>query len=483
MPLVRLPVCILFEPRMCLYSSKIPIFAKIENTELLFMSFDNNGENFELIAKTFEGLEDVLAGELQRLGAHDIRKGRRMVSFTGDKRLMYKANFALRTAVKILKPIKHFEAKNADEVYEAVKDVRWEDYLDESGSFAVDSVTFGEEFTHSKFVSYRVKDAIADYYREKSGKRPSVKISSPDLQLNMHIAGTSCTLSLDSSGESLHRRGYRQEAVEAPLNEVLAAGMIMMTGWDGQCDLVDPMCGSGTILIEAAMIARNIAPGLFRKEYAFEKWRDFEPELFEEIYNDDSEERDFEHKIYGYDISRKAIEISTANIKAARLHKDIAVAQKALEDFDWTGGKAIMITNPPYGERLTSPDLSGLYATLGEKLKHKFSGNEAWVLSYRDECFDRIGLKATEKIHLYNGALECQFRKYVIFNGKYKDFKSTEDNAGTLPERPAGRNDAKPERTPYRRDRRTTDAGEGQRRLGRERKSYKEYGKKNNKKQ
>ena len=244
-------------------------------------------QQFEMIAKTFQGLEEVLAKELTALGANDIAIGRRMVSFTGDKAMLYKANFCLRTAIRILKPIKHFEARDADEVYEQVKAIEWEQYLDTEKTFAVDAVVFSEEFRHSKFVSYKVKDAIVDYFREKCGNRPGVRVNKPDVLLNIHIAENNCTLSLDSSGESLHRRGYRQEAVEAPLNEVLAAGMILMTGWNGDCDLIDPMCGSGTIPIEAALIARNIAPGVFRQEYAFEKWKDFDRELFDDIYNVD----------------------------------------------------------------------------------------------------------------------------------------------------------------------------------------------------
>ena len=271
-------------------------------------------QSFEMIAKTFQGLEETLAQELTSLGADEIQIGRRMVSFCGDKEMMYKANFCLRTAIRILKPIKHFVAKNADEVYEQIKAIHWEDYLDVDKTFAVDAVVFSEEFRHSKFVSYKVKDAIVDYFRDAYNKRPSVRISKPDVLLNIHIAETKCTLSLDSSGESLHRRGYRQEAVEAPLNEVLAAGMILMTGWHGECDLIDPMCGSGTIPIEAALIARNIAPGVFRKEFAFEKWIDFDQELFDKIYNDDSQEREFDHKIYGYDNNPKANEIANLNL-------------------------------------------------------------------------------------------------------------------------------------------------------------------------
>ena len=393
------------------------------------------GTEFELIAKTFQGLEQVLAGELTDLGANNIEIGRRMVSFTGDKELMYRANFALRTAIRILKPIKHFKAESADEVYDAVKSVDWSLYLNNETSFAVDSVVFSKEFRHSKFVAYKVKDAIVDYFREKTGTRPNISITNPDLRLNIHIAEYECTLSLDSSGESLHRRGYRQEAVEAPLNEVLAAGMILMTGWKGECDLIDPMCGSGTIPIEAALIARNIAPGVFRKEFAFEKWVDFDQDLFDSIYNDESQEREFNHKIYGYDNNPKANEIATHNVKAAGLSKEIVLKLQPFQQFEQPKEKSIIITNPPYGERISTEDLLGLYKMIGERLKHAFAGNDAWILSYRDECFDQIGLKPSIKVELYNGALECQFRKYQLFDGKYKAFRQENDGKEFKPKR------------------------------------------------
>ena len=383
-------------------------------------------EQFEMIAKTFQGLEEILAEELTTLGANDIQIGRRMVSFTGDKRMMYKANFCLRTAIRILKPIKNFTAKDADEVYNQIQAIPWEEYLDVNKTFAIDAVVFSEEFRHSKFVSYKVKDAIVDYFRNKTGKRPSVRINNPDVLLNIHIAQTTCTLSLDSSGESLHRRGYRQEQVDAPLNEVLAAGMLLMTGWRGECDLIDPMCGSGTIPIEAALIARNIAPGVFRKGFAFEKWVDFDSEMFDEIYNDDSQEREFTHKIYGYDNNPKANEIATHNIKAAGVSKDVTLKLQPFQQFEQPQEKSIIVMNPPYGERISTNDLLGLYQMIGERLKHAFVGNEAWVLSYREECFDQIGLKPSKKVPLFNGALECEFRKYEIFDGKYKEFKSQE---------------------------------------------------------
>jgi len=380
-------------------------------------------QEFELIAKTYMGLEPVLAQELTQIGANNVQTGRRMVSFTGGKELMYRANFLLRTAIRVLKPIKHFKARSADDVYDAVKKIDWSQYLDLKQTFAVDSVVFSEEFTHSKFVSYKVKDAIVDQFRENTGQRPNISVSSPDIRLNMHIADDQCTLSLDSSGESLHRRGYRQESVEAPLNEVLAAGMILMTGWRGETDFIDPMCGSGTLLIEAALIARNMAPGLFRKEYAFEKWPDFDADLFDAIYNDDSHEREFEHHIYGYDIDPKSVSTARINVKAAGLTKDVTLEMADFKDFKQPADKAIMVMNPPYGERISTPDLLGTYRMIGEVLKHQFTGNEAWVLSYREECFDQIGLKPSLKTPLYNGSLECEFRKYQMFGGRLADFR------------------------------------------------------------
>ncbi len=381
-------------------------------------------EEFEIIAKTLQGLEHVLAEELISLGANNVQIGRRMVSFTGDKEMLYRSNFALRTALRILKPIKRFRASSADEVYERVKEMDWSQYLDVSTTFAVDSVVYSNEFRHSKFVAYKVKDAIVDQFREKYGERPNIRVTNPDLQLNIHVAETDCTLSLDSSGESLHRRGYRQESVEAPLNEVLAAGIILLTGWRGECDFIDPMCGSGTLPIEAVLIAKNIAPGVYRKEYAFEKWRDFDKDLLEKIYNDDSEEREFTHKVYGYDNSRDAVLMAMRNVRAAGLSADITIAFQDFKDFTQPKERSIIVMNPPYGERLVSADLLGLYRMIGERLKHQFLDNEAWILSYREECFIAIGLKASLRTPLFNGALECELRKYQIFDGKYNEARA-----------------------------------------------------------
>jgi len=360
-----------------------------------------------------------------------------MVSFTGNKEIMYRANFQLHTAIRILKPIRHFKARTADEVYEEVRKIEWSEILDLKKSFAVDSVVFSEEFRHSKFVAYKVKDAIVDQFREKLGQRPNISVTAPDIRLNIHIAEDNCTLSLDSSGESLHRRGYRQESVEAPLNEVLAAGMILMTGWRGECDFIDPMCGSGTILIEAALIARNMSPGVFRQEYAFEKWTDFDQELFDSIYNDESQEREFEHKIYGYDIDQKAVNTARINIKAAGLSNDIIVDTADFKNFTQPKDVSIIVMNPPYGERISTPDLLGTYKMIGERLKHQFLDNDAWVLSFREECFDQIGLKPSIKIPVYNGSLECEFRKYQIFDGRFKTFREEGNEIKTDEERKA----------------------------------------------
>lgn len=378
---------------------------------------------FELIAKTFMGLEPILAQELIELGANDVQIGRRMVSFTGDKEMMYRANFQLHTAIRILKPIRHFKARSAEDVYEEVKKIDWSQYIEKGKTFSVDSVVYSDEFRNSRFVTYKVKDAIVDQFRERTGERPNISISNPDIRLHIHIADVDGTLALDSSGESLHRRGYRQESVEAPLNEVLAAGMIFMTGWKGETDFIDPMCGSGTIPIEAALIARNISPGVFRKEFAFERWPDFDAELFDMIYNDESREREFNHHIYGYDIDMKAVNTASLNVRAAGLTKDITIAQQDFQKFEQPKEKSIIVMNPPYGERISTPNLLGTYKMIGERLKHAFKGNEAWVLSYRDECFQQIGLKPSLKTPLFNGSLECEFRKYQMFDGKMKEFR------------------------------------------------------------
>lgn len=379
-------------------------------------------KEFEMIAKTFKGLEEVLAEELVALGADNIQLQRRAVSFTGNQALLYRANFHLRTASRVLKPILSFKANDADEIYNQVKKFNWEKYMSPATSFAIDSTVFSDTFRHSKFVAYRVKDAIADLFSEKYGKRPSVSIDNPKLMINVHVAQNQCTVSLDSSGDSLHKRGYREGQTEAPINEALAAGMILMTGWRGETDFIDPMCGSGTFLIEAGLIALNIPPGIYRDRFAFEEWNDFDEELFEDISNDDSCEREFEHKIYGSDVSLRAIRIAEKNVRSAGLTKYIKLDVLPLQEIDTPADKCLMVTNPPYGERINPANIGDIYKSLGTVLKHKFSGCTAWVISSEENYLYKIGLKPAQKIELLNSSLECLYCRYDIFDGKRNEF-------------------------------------------------------------
>ncbi len=381
-----------------------------------------NTKTNELIAKTFQGLEEVLAKELISLGADNVEILRRGVAFTGDLEMMYKANLHCRTALRILKPVFKFDAKDAEEVYEKVKKFDWSIYLDPAKTFAIDAVVFSDNFKHSQFLTYKVKDAIADYFSEKTGNRPSVRLVNPDVQLNIHVAQEHCTISIDSSGESLHKRGYRTAQTDAPLNEVLAAGLLLLAGWDGKTDLIDPMCGSGTILIEAAMIALNIAPGIYRSGFAFEKWNDFDQELFDRLYNDESQEREFNHKIYGSDILPKAIKIAGENVKSAGLSKYISLQTTPFQSLTVPSENALILFNPPYGERIGARNLSDLYAGIGTKLKHEFQGMTAWIITNQNEASEKIGLRPAQKIKLMNGPIDCEFRKYELFKGKRNDY-------------------------------------------------------------
>lgn len=402
----------------------------------------------QLLAKTFKGLEDVLAQELTELGANDIQKERRAVSFTGDKAMLYRANLCLRTASRVLVPIATFRAKDADAVYEQAKSIDWSEYMTAKTTFAIDATVYSETFRHSKYVTYRVKDAIADYWMARENQRPSVKVTDPDLSLNVHIANETVTISLDSSGESLHKRGYRAANTEAPINEALAAGMILMTGWRGESDFYDPMCGSGTLLIEAALIAQNIAPGIFRKGFAFEKWRDFDADLFEAIYNDDSRERAFEHHIYGSDAGYYAVQAALKNVQSANQQRFISVRQIRLEEIKQPFGvqssssegnpKAlpIVMMNPRYGERLAQDkNVFQLYQAIGTTLKHQFAGATAWIISSNEEALKCVGLKPSQKVHLLNGELDCLFCRYDLFVGTHKDFKTLHPSKESKDER------------------------------------------------
>ncbi|KGN79247.1 DNA methyltransferase [Porphyromonas cangingivalis] len=380
---------------------------------------------FKMIAKTMYGLEEILKSELESIGATEVEVGRRMVSFEGDKSTLYKANIHLRTALRVLVPMDTFEAANADEIYQYLYDnVDWSKYLTSRSTFAFDTVVFSEKFTHSKFVAYRAKDAISDYFQDREMRRPNVSVGDPDVRFHIHIANTTVTLALDSSGESLHKRGYRVGQNDAPISEVLAAGMLLQAGWDGSTDFVDPMCGSGTFLTEAALIALNIPPGIFRESYAFEKWQDFDAELLSNIL-DEWEERPFEHTIYGSDASPKAISIARANVTRAGVQKHVQLSIKSIEEYTADTKPApvgLLMTNPPYGERLRPVELEKLYGSIGSVLKHAFAGYKAWVITSNIEGFDAIGLKHFFREKLFNGSLECELRGYELFEGKRNEF-------------------------------------------------------------
>lgn len=392
-----------------------------------------------MVAKTFRGLEEVLRDELLALGAENVEIGNRMVSFAGDLEMMYRANFCCRTAVRILKPIIKFVANDTDELYDAVRDIDWSKYMSADSTFALDSTVNSSEFTHSRFVTYRVKDGIVDHFYDTVGRRPSIRISGADVLLNVHIDDNRVTISLDSSGAPLNQRGYRVEATQAPINEVLAAGIIMLTGWRGDCDFVDPMCGSGTFLIEAALIARNIYPGVFRTQYAFEKWPDFDAEIFNRVFNDDSAEREFHHRIYGGDIDPEALLIAQKNIRRAHQEDCIDLVCKDFAEWATPPPGGILITNPPYGERLNPENISQLYSSIGSTLKKYFAGYHAWILGYRDEHFADIGLKPSIKIPLLNGSLECSLNEYVLFDGAYADFRRSGGSVGKREKKSEGK--------------------------------------------
>lgn len=386
--------------------------------------------SFQMVAKTFRGLEDVLRDELLNIGAENVEIGNRMVSFEGNKEMMYRANICCRTALFILKPIVKFTASDPDELYDAVRDIEWDKYLNVDSTFSIDATINSSDFPHSKYAVYRVKDGIADYFFDKYGHRPNVCLSGADREFNVHISDNRVTISLNSSGEPLNQRGYRIETTGAPLNEVLAAGIILKTGWRGECDFADPMCGSGTLLIEAALIARNINPGIFRKDFAFEKWDDFDADLLTNIYNDDSEEKTAECKIYGGDIDPEAVLIAKKNIKAAGADNIIELKCADFAEWNVMPQAGVIVTNPPYGERLKPANIEELYSSLGTTLKTKFSGWHAWILGYKDEHFSQIGLRPSVKFPILNGSLECSLREYVLFSGPMSKFKS--DGGSTI---------------------------------------------------
>lgn len=380
-------------------------------------------ENFKMIAKTFYGFEEILSEELLKLGAQKIIKGNRNVSFYGDKGFMYKSNISLRTALKIIKPIKEFKFKDIDEYYKKIYEIKWEDYLDFNSSFLINSVVFNSKiFNNSKFTSLKAKDAIVDRFRNKFKNRPSINSFNPELKIEIHVNKNFCTISLDSSGESLHKRGYKKYNSAAPLNEVLAAGIILMSAWDKKSDLLDPMCGTGTFLIEAAMIARNIAPNLNRLAFAFEKWKDWDNELFETIEESvKSKEIEFEHKLYGFDISSAMIKKAEKNIEISDLGVDIEIVKKDfLTSIKTDNDKLHVLINPPYDKRI-SADVNQLYKKIGDTLKNNYLYSDVWIITANLEAIKSIGLKSSKKIKLFNANLESRLLNYKIYPGSKKN--------------------------------------------------------------
>ena len=379
------------------------------------------GNNFKMVAKTLFGFEPLLAKELRNLGAMDVKEGVRSVSFVGDKGFMYKANLSLRTAIKVLKPIETFKVFSEEDLYKQIYKIDWENYLDAHETLAIDATVHSEKFTHSKYVALKSKDAIVDRFREKFGKRPGVDLDYPTLRINIHIEKENCTVSLDSSGQSLHKRGYKTATNIAPINEVLAAGLLLHSGWDGQCDFLDPMCGSGTILIEAAMIACNIPPNLNKKEFGFERWKDWDEDLFEMIEASVLKKvRDFHFTIKGYDKAPSAVHKAKDNIDNANLSEFITVEH---EDFFKTEKQTErhlhMVFNPPYGERL-SIDMPEFYKSIGDTLKQSYPDTDAWFITSNLESIKHVGLRPSRKIKLFNGSLESKLLKYEIYAGSKK---------------------------------------------------------------
>lgn len=379
------------------------------------------GNNFKMVAKTLFGFEEILAKELRNLGAGNVKEGVRNVSFEGDTGFMYKANLCLRTAIKVIKPVHSFSVRSENELYRKIYAMDWSEYLSVDTTFVIDATVNSDNFTHSLYVSQKVKDAIADKFRDTDGKRPDVDVKSPDVRINIHIHKEHCNVSLDSSGRSLHHRGYRTATNIAPINEVLAAGLLLLSGWDGQCDFLDPMCGSGTMLTEAAMIACNIPANINRKEFAFEKWEDFDEALFQKIVESSLKKaREFNHKIIGYDKAPSAVRKANDNIENANLAEYISVERKNFFDTEkFTDNHLHMVFNPPYGERLNL-DMEEFYSGIGDTLKQNYPGTDAWFITSNLEALKFVGLRPSRKIKVFNSHLESRLVKYVMYEGSKK---------------------------------------------------------------
>ncbi|MBQ8046258.1 MAG: RNA methyltransferase [Bacteroidales bacterium] len=381
----------------------------------------SSSESFKMIAKTMYGLEEVLAEELRALGAKDVTPINRAVAFTGTMQTLYKANYACRTALAILKPFAEFEANNEQELYDNVYKIKWEQILDVDCKFFIESAANSKIFTNSYYAALKMKDAIVDRFRRMFGRRPTIDTENADYKFNIHINANKVTLLMNSSGESLHKRGYRQGVGIAPINEVLAAGLIQLSGWKADCHFFDPMCGSGTILIEAAMYANNIPAQYYRKKFGFMRWKEFNNSEWKGVKERlDRGIREFEYEIWGSDIDPTVIDQAEKNLRFAKLHHDVCLFPNSFEFQDAPEGECMIITNPPYGERISVEDITNLYSMIGDRFKSFGDGKTAWLITSDFRAMKSIGLKTSRKIQLYNGALECRFLKFELYDGSKK---------------------------------------------------------------
>jgi putative N6-adenine-specific DNA methylase len=383
----------------------------------------------KLVAKTLYGLEDLLAAELKAIGANHVNKGVRAVYFEGSKEIMYRANLECRTAIRILQIVHTFNVYNELHLYDQMKAFNWPHYLDLDQTFAVDAAISSKYFNHSKYVALKTKDALVDRFREEMGARPNVNVMTPTLRINVHIQDRECTLSMDSSGDSLHKRGYRIHGLDAPINEVLAAGMIGLSGWQGDRPFLDPMCGSGTMVIEAALKAYNIPSNLNRKSFGFQNWKNYDAALWEKIKDQARAAIKKEGvPIVGSDKNLRAIRAAEENIVNAGLQDKIQLIKKDFARLDPPFPNGIIITNPPYDERLVKDDINAFYKMIGDRLKQAYMGYEAWIISSNMEAFKHLGLKASRKTKLYNGALECRYQQYELYAGSKKSKHQTTES-------------------------------------------------------
>ena len=373
------------------------------------------------IIKTLHGLEEILCKELEAIGGLNPQPLIRAASCEGDLSFLYKANICLRTAISILKPINRFRARDEEQLYRGVQNINWSSIFGMANTFAITASVNSDHFNHSKYVALKSKDAIVDQFRRKYGERPSIDVENPDIKINIHIARDQVTVSLDSSGDTLNKRGYRKEGVFAPLNEVLAAGLISLAGWDKKTDFIDPMCGSGTILIEAEMMARNIAPNINRKAFALKNWKDFNQETWDKVLADaKNQETETDCQFFGSDISDKNLRVAVGNCFEAGLAGKIKFESSDLRDLNVPFENGIAITNPPYGERLQLDDMNEFYKEISDAMKKNFEGYDFWVISSNMEALKHLRLRTSRKITMYNGSLECKFNKYEMYRGTKK---------------------------------------------------------------